>query len=226
MPIEISGQVGPQVLSDGATQPFRQGKSGEMVMQELHGRFYEQNYRQNLYTAAFNGSISNVTFTTGTLGATCTPVLGVWNPLSNTVNLVILQAVLSVIITALQNTGGAPFLWCTSTGNGAISTGGSPRSRKTLLASGSAAKDMSGIALTGLTNNLAVASTSSLGGGNVFNIATLDTAAGFSTLNAPTVENVDGAWIVPPGGVLALLAGTTPVAHNAASGLLWEEVPL
>ena len=33
-------------------------------------------------------------------------------------------------------------------------------------------------------------------------------------------------FIAPPGGVLALLATTTPVAHSASSGLVWEEVPL
>ena len=84
---------------------------------------------------------------------------------------------------------------------------------------------MSGIALTGLTNNLVVRQASGIGGGNLLNIATLDTAAGFSTTQQAQVENIDGAWQIPPGGVLALLATTTPVAHSAASGLLWEEVP-
>jgi len=169
-------------------------------------------------------SINNATFTTATLTASCTPIVGVWNPGTNTNNLVILQATLAVVLTALQNTGGGPFMWATSTGNNAISTGNAPFNRKTFTAAGSLAKDMSGIALTGLTNNLVVRGASACGGGNLFNIASLDTAAGFSTTLQPTVENVDGAWIVPPGGVLALLATTTPVAQSAASGLVWEEV--
>lgn len=226
MPIPVSGQVGPQAIGDGVTtQPLRQGKLGDLIVSELHGRFYEQTYRGNLYSGGMTlTSINNVTFTTATLGATCTPVWGIWNPGSSTVDAVVLQAILSIVITALQNTGGAPFMWATSSGNNAISTGNAPFNRRTFAASGSQVKDMSGVALTGLTNNLVVRSAAALGGGNAFNIASLDTAAGFSTLNAPSVENVDGAWKVPPGGVLALLATTTPVAQSAASGGMWEEV--
>ena len=225
MPISVSGQVGPQAIADGVTsQPIRMGKLGDTIVSELHGRFYEQTYRGNVYSGGMTvTSINAATFTTATLGATCTPIWGIWNPLANNVNAIVLQAMLQVVITALQNTGGGPFMWATSVGNGAISTGNIPFNRKTWLAAGSSVKDMSGLALTGMTNNLVVRSAAALGGGNVFNIATLDTAAGFSTTLAPSVENVDGAWQVPPGGVLALLATTTPVAQSAASGGIWEE---
>jgi hypothetical protein len=40
------------------------------------------------------------------------------------------------------------------------------------------------------------------------------------------VENFDGSLIVPPGGVLALMAVTTPVAQSAVAGIVWEEVAL
>ena len=225
MAITVAGQVGPQILSDGATQVIRQGRSGELVFQELHGRFYEQAFRGGIFSGGMTvTSINAATFTTATLGATCTPIIGVWNPSTSVLNLVVLQATLAIVLTALQNTGGGPFMWATSTGNAALTLGNAPLNRKTLAASGSVAKDMSGIALTGLTNNLVVRGASTCGGGNVFNIASLDTAAGFSTTLQPTVDNVDGAWIIPPGGLLALLATTTPVAQSAASGLLWEEV--
>ena len=227
MPTPIQVLVGPAVAADGATPLLRGGRAGEGIVQELHGRFYEQAFRGNIYSGGMTiTSINAATFTTATLGATCTPVAGVWNPASSTVNLVILQANLALVITALQNTGASPFMWATSTGNAALTLGNAPLNRKTLAASGSLAKDMTGIALTGLTNNLVVRSASLCGGGNLYNIASLGTAAGFSTTSQPTVENVDGAWIVPPGAVLALLATTTPVAHSAASGLLWEEVPV
>lgn len=228
MPIPVSGQVGPQSVADGVTtQPVRQGRTAEMIVQELHGRFYEQTFRG----AAFSGgmtltSIAAATFTTATLGATCTPIIGLWNPASNNANAIVLQAQLQVIITALQNTGIGGLMWCTGTAQSAISTGNAPFNRKTFLASGSNVKDMSGVALTGLVGNLVVRGAAGLGGGNVFNIATLDTAAGFSTLMAPSVENIDGAWQVPPGGVLALLCTTTPVAHSAAAGILWEETAI
>ncbi len=54
----------------------------------------------------------------------------------------------------------------------------------------------------------------------------LATQAGAQTQSAPSLELFDGALIVPPGGVLALLCSLTPVGHSAASGLVWEEVPI
>jgi hypothetical protein len=228
MPTQISGQVGPQLIATGVgTQPIRQGNLGETIVSELHGRFFEQNLRLALFSGGMGlTSISNVTFTTGTLGATCTPIAGVWNPLTSQVNLVILQAMLGITVTALQATGAAPFAWAGSFSNAALTLGGTPINRRTLQAGPSATKNMAGVALTGLTNNLVVFGASSLGGGSYSNAAFLATAVGPQAQQVSFVENLDGQYIVPPGGVLALLATTTPVAHSAASMLLWEEVPV
>lgn len=227
MPLTLTGQIGPAAGSDGTSIPFRQGRSGEQVVQELHGRLYETNFRGAMYSDGMTlTSISNVTFTTGTLGATCTPIAGVWNPATNTVNLAVLQAVLGVTITALQATGAGPFVWASSVGNTALTLGSAPFNRKTGVAAGSSAKGLAGIALTGLTNNLVVRGGASLGGGAAYNASLLGTAAGFMTTFCANIDNIDGALIVPPGGVLALLATTTPVAHSAASSLVWEEVVL
>jgi hypothetical protein len=59
-------------------------------------------------------AINNATYTTGTLTASCTPILGVYNPSTSLVNLVILQAILDLAMTAATNTGGAPFVWASS----------------------------------------------------------------------------------------------------------------
>src|SRR6266851_3007386 len=104
--VSIAGQVGPQVVGDGSASTFRQGRSAEQVITELHGRFYEQNFRGNLFSGGMGmTSISNATYTTATLGNTVTAVAGVWNPNTALVNLVILQAVLTVSQAALQATG-------------------------------------------------------------------------------------------------------------------------
>lgn len=220
-------QVGPQAIADGAQPIARAGRTGEAMVSELHGRFYEQNFRGLVFSGGMGlTSISNVTFTTGTLGATCTPIAGVWNPSTSPVNLIILQASISVIVTAATSTGGAPFAWASSVGNTAISTGSVPLNRKSLVKAGSYAKDMCGIALTGQTNALVVMGSSALCGGSLGGYSQVDTAVGFSPAHTASVENVDGSWIVPPGGLLALLATTTPVAHSAAAMILWEEVPI
>ena len=56
--------------------------------------------------------------------------------------------------------------------------------------------------------------------------AFLATQVALQTQQVSFIEQIDGAVIVPPGGVLALLATATGVAHSAVSSLLWEEVPL
>jgi hypothetical protein len=114
--VEATGQVGPQVAGDGSSVPLRQDRSGAAVVQELHGRFYEQNFRSALFSAGMSiTSISNATFTVGGIGATTTPVVGVWNPATSTVNIVLLQASLTVSQTALQATGPGGFVWAMST---------------------------------------------------------------------------------------------------------------
>ena len=232
-------QVGPQAASaaDGTNTSARAGRQQDLIASDLHGRFYEQTFRGNVFSTGMQlTSISNATFTTatglsGTLGtaATATPIVGMWNPTTST-NAVILQANLSVVITALQATGCGGFAWAVFTGNtaGGITVGSQavPVNRKTLLAAGSSMKGLSGLALTGLASVGSFLAASSLGGGALYNASLLGTAAGFMTPQVSFVENLDGSIIVPPGGVLALFCATTPVAHSAAASLIWEEVPV
>lgn len=220
--------VGEIAAGDNSTPAARGGRTGETMVSELHGRFYEQNYRGKLFSAGMGmTSISNATYTTATLTSSATPIVGVWNPGTATVNLVMLQAVLAVSQTALQATGPGGFVWAMSTGNNAISTGAAPLNRKTLALSGSSAKDLTNTTPTGLTNNPVVRFASALGGGSAIGAAFLATQAGAQTVQAPAnVENFDGGLIVPPGGLLILMATLTPVGHSAASTLIWEEVAL
>ena len=223
----LEGQVGPRVLGDGAPAPARLTKTGAVVTADGHARFQEAALRAKLFSDGMTlTSINNATYTTGTLTASATPIAGVWNPLNSGFNLVISQLRLQVINTALQVTGPGAFVWATSFGNGAISTGNLPLNRFTLQQTGSVAKGLANVALTGLTNNLVVREATGASGGPISNLSTLQTAAGLMPFNTAEIDNIDGAFIVPPGGVLALLATGTPVAISAASSLLWEEIPV
>jgi hypothetical protein len=225
--VSSRGRVGPDTLGDGAEAKIRQGRNAEQVVQDLHGRFYEQTFRANVYCGGMGlTAINAATFTSATLDATETPIAGVWNPSASQVNLVIIEATLGLTMTALAATGGGPYVWATSTGNGVITTGAQPFNRKTLLRAGSSARDMTGLALTGLTTNMIVRFGSSLFGGSAENAAFTATAVAMQTQQQAAKEYFNGSLIVPPGGVLALLATTTPVAHSAVSALVWEEVPI
>ena len=197
------------------------------LVSELNARFYQLAYQGKLFSGGMQlTSINNATFTTATLGPTATPIVGLWNQGSSPLSLVLLQSKLQVVLTSLTTTGPGSFHWCTSTGNNALTLGNIPFNRKTFSQTGSQAKDLSGLALTGLTNNLVPRNAAGISGGSLYNISNVGTAAGFQTTMGTAVEHVDGAWIVPPGGVLALLCTTTPVGHSVGSGIVWAELPV
>jgi hypothetical protein len=234
----VSGQVGPVLSGDGVSAiPLRQGKLGDVIVSELHGRFYEQAYRGNIYSGGMQlTSISNATFALATAtsqtlatAATATPILGIYNPLASKVNAVVAQAIVSAINTALQTTGPGSLVWLVWTGQNAITTGATPWSRNTLQQAGSQVKNLAGVALTGLSTvqpaTTSVFATSSLSSGPMSNVSTLQTAAGLMPTQATgNVENFDGSVVIPPGGVFALFASGTAVAVSAATSMMWEEV--
>jgi hypothetical protein len=226
-------QVGKAV---GQNIALSVGEFSDLIITELMARFYQQTYRGNKYSTGMQStSIANATFTATTglsstlaTAATATPIVGLWNPLSSSVNAVILQAIVSMVNTALVNTSPGSLVWAFYTAQNAISVANqaTPVNRKTGLATGSVCKGLSGLALTGLSNVGVFLSAAGIGSGHS-TLGNTETQAGFTTAGpADVCENVDGSIIVPPGGVLALFGTTTPVAYSAASGLVWDEIPI
>ena len=218
----IQGVVGApaQSMQPGSNPSLRQGNLGDLVVTELHGKWYEQCYRGNLFSVGMTATaLSANSFT---LTAATTPIIGVWNPPTSNVNLVIAKAKCTIAIAGNSAVAPGAFVWATSIGNGAISQGLIPINRKTLAAAGSQAKGFNlTTALTGLTNNLVIQSASSFG--------TLVAAQGATAtpfMSGESVEEFDGSIIIPPGGVLALLNTISSQTVSVSSELLWEEVPL
>lgn len=220
-------RVGPVFGAVGTPVPLTATTSGAQRVSDAHGRFWAATFEGRIYSGGMTlTSISNATFTSATTGVTMTPIAGIYNPLTSTVNCVVLQANLGVTMTAAAATGGGPYVWMVNTGQSAISTGANPYNRKTLVATGSQAKNMAGAALTGMTGALVIMGGSALMGGSAFNATFTATAVAMQTQQLSSVENIDGSIIVPPGGVLVLAATTTPAAHSATSALTWEEIPI
>lgn len=227
----VQGQVGPassQSLGVGSTPILRQGQLGDTIVSELHGRFYEQVYRGNVYS--IGSSLTALSANTITLSATSTPILGVWNPASSSVNLVILQAALGFVLNTLTTpVAPGPFLWASSVGNSAITTGLAPFNRRTMANSGSQAKGFAGsTALTGLTNNVVVFDAADFpqASGQTAGTITASTTSSAFAAGFNGVQNFDGSLIVPPGGVLSLVNTTSTTTYSACGRLLWEEVPI
>jgi hypothetical protein len=215
------GQTGKQV---GQNIVASAGEFSELLVTELQPRFYQQTYRGNVFSIGCQ--LTALSAATILLTASAQPIVGVWNPLTSTVNLSILQAMLLDEINNVTSVAMGAFIWASSVGNGALTAGLAPFNRKTLSNVGSQAKAFSlstASLLTGLTNNLVF-----------FDAAEFNTASGLLTTTVaaatPTpsvsgVQNFDGSLIVPPGGVLALLNTVSSVTHSVAARLMWEEVP-
>jgi len=219
-------KVGADWGDAGSFKPRTSGISGGLRILDAHARFFDSTIAgRRFMTGATITAINNATFTTATTGATATPVVGLWNPLNSQKYCIIEQAQLAVIMTALAATGPGGFAWMVSAGNAGITTGLTPINAGTFLAGGSVAKGFAGQALTGMTGTLVVLRGSGLGGGSAENVSFTATAVGMQTQAITQVENIDGSIVVFPGGVLALMATTTPVAHSVVPGLSWEEVP-
>lgn len=219
-------KVGADWGGAGTFKPFTSGLSGAQRISDAHARFMEASITGRVFSAGMTlTSISNATFTTGTLGSTCTPIIGLWNPTGSGKNIVVWQARLQLVSTALSTpTGPGGLVWATSVNQSAISTGITPLSRLSLTASGAVAKGFANTALTGLSGSLTVQEAS---GFSTFplNATAAETAAGFLPAAPGGIDHIDGAFILQPGAVLALLGTTTPVAISATSSILWEEVP-
>jgi hypothetical protein len=226
MNYEIQYQVGPQILSDGSVGTARGGRSGELVLQHLHGRYYEQVLRGNVYSIGCKPTA--LAAATIALDATSQPIVGVWNPPTSPVTLAILQAALVDFINNVTSVALGGFVWASAIGVTALTAGLSPFNRKTLASTGSQAKAFSLSTASLLTG---LAATTPL---VVFEAAEFNTASGLLTTTVaaatptPSVSGVqafDGSLFVPPGGVLALLNTISVTTHTVSGRLLWEEVP-
>lgn len=221
----LQGQVGAQANADGVLTTLRQGRAGEAMVSELNGRFYEQTYRNN--TFSIGCALTALAAATILLTASAQPIVGVWNPTTSSVNLVILQATLKdQINTATTPAAPGDFVWAASVGNTSLTAGLAPFNRKSLSYSGSQARAfaLSTVSLlTGLTNNVVVIEPGDFVSNNV--LATTIASDALSPMSIGT-QNFDGQLIVPPGGVLALLNTASTTAHSVSARLLWAELPL
>lgn len=216
------GQLGKQT-GQNIVSGF--GEFSDILVSEFQPRFYQQNYRGQLFSIGCN--LTALSAATILLTSSAQPIVGVWNPLTSPVNLVIEQAILVDEINNVTSVALGAFIWAASTGNSSLTAGLAPFNRKALASSGSQAKAFSlstASLLTGLTNNLVF-----------FDAAEFNTASGLLTTTVaaatPTpsvsgVQNFDGSLIVPPGGVLALLNTVSSVTHSVAARLMWSEVAL
>lgn len=221
------GKVGLRTLGDGAQAELRMERTGSLVTTDGHGRFYEANYRNQLYRGGIGLTAFTANNTATTLAATSTPVIGLWNPATSSVNLVVLQANLVIVPNNLTSGAGPGiFNWLMTTGQTSISTGSNPVNCRTLTATGSQAKFFPmNVALTGLiTTTTLLTEAAPFQTPNGMTYTTLGSVAPMPSY--ASTQNIDGSIILPPGGLLMLQGTTTATTWSGASSILWEELPI
>lgn len=217
------GQVGaPSTTSyaDGSNPPFLQGQAAEQIVAELHGKYYTQNKRGNLFYASNAGAgatysiFSNASYTG----------LALWN-LSTTKNLSIVRTILGLNGAATTAEGAFGYAWLPAAGY-AIGT----------------AAPLSAVTEVTLTRGTGVCGVPGQGASvaKAYSAATLTTAMAWgrgapfsSSTGAITtqiaigglVDEVDGTIIVPPGCFFTL---TTAIATGGTfqGTIVWEEIPV
>lgn len=199
--MQITGYIGNFAkTSDGAGPVARQGNQGELMVSELHGRYYEQALRGNMYRVANQAAVT----TTAGLATTFTG-LAISNPTGSGVNAVI------NLFTVSQFAVGAAGAIGIMTGAGAAAGSLVP---KNAIVSGTTGKVTASAGATIATPVLDIVI------GQVGSLAT----TGYG-LTPGLVVDLGGSIIIPPGFFAASF--TSIVTTTALQfGFQWEEVPV
>lgn len=205
----MEGRVGPATLSDGTVKEARLDKSGSIVTQDVHGRYYEAVARGNVWTINTPTAGITVTALMVVSSASSNGIVGLYNPTAN-YNLHIIRAV-AVIASQATGTG---IVWGTIATTSLLNPlpAGVNRAKNalTFVIGGHRAKvfdgsvAVSGSAATDLYRIMLPASITS----------------------ALTAAETDGDIIVGPGCFVGIFGDTTTTATVAKASITWEEVPV
>lgn len=210
--------VGQIITADGAKPVARGGRLGDTIVSELHGRFYEQTFRQNIFSLTLTATTTGVAAgNINAAAAAASTQFALWNPPSSKVNVVLLKAYVGVISGTVP--GGplfhnlmlnvAPTINSVGTAYNNFANGQSPQARFVSSAAG-----------TALTGGGAITVLRPFGGANFF-----AAAVGGTTPQVAVMELIDGDIVLPPG------TGWVPCWPSAGTsvlntyGVTWEEVP-
>lgn len=208
----IQGQIGQPTttsMAAGTTPPARQGQLGELIVSELHGKYYETTYRRNMFTA----TLTSGTTTSAALSTTFTGLL-VLNPNGSPVNLVVNKVGFAFIVAfaagaAIGLQSGTQY---TALLSGLTTTNTSVRSN--LIGSG-----VVGNALT-----YSAATTTGPVVQQIFGAGL--TGAITTTPQVYSYFDVEGGLIVPPGAWIATYTSTASGSSGMLASIQYEEVPI
>lgn len=211
-------QSGEQSVADGAVFTARGGRQGDSIVSELHGRYFEQTFRQRVFSLTLTSTSS--TIAAGNINAAAAAAstqFALWNPPSNKFNIGIMKVWIVPISGTPPTAGcfhnlmlqGVPTILSVGTALNNLANGQNPTARFVSSAAGTALTG--GGALT-VFRPMAM---------NLFAAALTATTA-----VQPTLEVLDSDIVLAPGtGWVPCWTGAGTTFLNAY-GVTWEEVPI
>jgi len=207
----IQGQVGPisaQSLGAGSNPNVRLGQQGDLIATELHGRYYETNYRRALFNAA---STAAATTSAGT--TTSFTGLMVYNPLNSPVNLVINKVGYAFIVAFGSAAAYGVMTGFSTSPIATFST--SNTSTKSQYVGGAQGY---GVAYASATLTATPVVNTIFGSGLTGAITTVP--------SVPLLYDLEGSVIVPPGGYVCSYTTSASGASAFFGSFQWEEIPV
>lgn len=222
MPLMQGTTQAPALSSyqDGATPAVLSGRQGDMIVSELHGKYYTQTQRGNCYYAstAAAGLAFSIFSATTFLG------LMLLNPMGSGKNLSLIRSMVGLNAASATAASAFGYAWATNV-NTPLSTaytafGALTTTRGSCLL-GPVGQGNS-VVLTATTATIAAASVFTWG--RSANFSTSTGAVG-TVLGSTMFEDFDGQMIVPPGTLFTLTSSILGGGTNPAT-LIWEELPI
>ena len=207
----IQSVVGQQNNQDSATPiTNRGGHQGDLIVSELHARYYEDNYRKNKFYGS-NGATPSVT--TVALATTYTG-LCLYNPAGSTVNVVIDKVGYSFLVAfPAASTIGLLVGWAAAgiaTASAAASPGAS-----SLIGSGA------------LPQGKCALSATLVGTPYLHTVFGEGLTGAITTIpEAINIVDLEGSVILAPGAYAAIYTSTVSGAASLAASFQWTEVLL
>jgi len=196
-------KVGPRKLDDGSTGEARAGQFSEAIIGQAHGKYYEAASRHRLFVAANQAATTwTVALTTNYEG------LVVANPRMSSVNLSIIRVSFAVTLDMAASSHIGLFVGYDADAECALAAA-MPIYNTFLLGphgQANADDDCDPLVLpTWVEAYMSAFTAADIHG------------------TSPTVIDVDGAIIIPPGGYVGIGCLTATVAMGS---IMWEEVPI
>lgn len=200
--------VGPQAAADGASVAARAGKTGEQIIQQLHGRYYEATKRGLMFGGSITGQVTTVGLATTYTG------LCLSNPFTSSVDLVINKVGYAFLVAFAAAASVGLMTGYNATTNVTHTTPVTVRGQRFtgVTSSGSGLLDSAATLPTAPTLN------------QIFGAGLTGAITTIPGIYSGVVD-MEGALILPPGAYAALYTSTVSGAAAGAFSFSWEEVP-